>query len=121
MFSTELQFLPSIILRPGQESGRAKGGLASLSKSSLDIRNQRVTTASWRIQAQVLHHGQNRLLWINCYFPCDTRQQVFDETEVQDVLREVETILDRGGFDDVICGGDFNYDDRRDTGFTRIV
>ena len=95
--------------------------LAFLSQSLLDVGQQRLPTISWRLQAEVLHFGQYRLLWINCYFPCDTRQQEFDDTEVRGVMREIETILDSGGYDDVICGGDFNFDDRRDTGFTRLV
>jgi RNase H-fold protein (predicted Holliday junction resolvase) len=37
------------------------------------------------------------------------------------VLTEVENILDNNSFDDLVLGGDFNYDKRRVTGFVLTI
>ena len=58
-----------------------------------------------------------RLLCNNCYFPTDQQTVQYDEVELLPVLTEVENILDNNLFDDLILGGDFNYDKRRVTGF----
>lgn len=106
----------------GQNSGRAKGGLAQLSAKAVGVRKERVSTSSWRLQAQILHcTGGYRLLWINAYFPTDPQVQNYDETELLEVLAEVERIMDSTAYDDCCLGGDLNYDTRRDTGFVRAV
>ena len=42
---------------PDQDNGRARGGLAQLSSNKIGIRKERISTNSWRLQAQVLHFG----------------------------------------------------------------
>ena len=39
---------------PGKDSERAKGGLAQLSSSNLDIKRDIINTSSWRLQAQIM-------------------------------------------------------------------
>ena len=56
---------------PGQDSGRAKGGIAQLSRKSLAVKKDRVATHNYRIQAQVLNFTSCRILWINSYMPTD--------------------------------------------------
>ena len=51
---------------PFQEMGRAKGGLAQLAAKKLDIKKERIKTKNWRLQAQILHVGNYKLMWINC-------------------------------------------------------
>ena len=77
-----------------QDSGRAKGGLAQLDSKDLDIKKERLKTKSWRLQAQVLHFGDYRIIWFNCYFPTDPLTKNFDDVELQTVLTEIENILD---------------------------
>ena len=103
---------------PGQDSGRPKGGLAQISDKSLDIRRERINSRSFRLQAQVLHFGDFKLLWINAYFPTDPQTVNFDQTELLQVQTEIESILDSSNYDEVLLGGDFNYDKRRLTSFT---
>ena len=106
----------------GQDSGRAKGGLAQLSAKALGVRKERVSTTHWRLQAQILHCAEGyRILWINAYFPTDPQLQNYDESELLEVLVEVERLLDSGGYDDCCLGGDLNFDQRRNTGFVRSV
>ena len=106
----------------GRDSGRAKGGLAQIVDKSLNgVKRQRMQVQSWRIQAQILHFGAWRLLWVNCYFPCDPKVLNFNEAELLVVQGELEALLNQGGYDGCICGGDFNYDARRRSGFARSM
>ena len=50
---------------PGQDSGRAKAGLAQLARKELKIKKCRVQTKIYRIQAQILCFPSTRVLWLN--------------------------------------------------------
>ena len=106
---------------PFQDAGRAKGGLAQLSNKSLDIKKERISTKSWRIQAQILHLDDYKIIWLNCYFPTDPQTLQYNDEELTVVLEEIENILDNNVFDDCIVGGDFNFDKVRTSGFANRV
>ena len=76
----------------GQDSGRAKAGLAQLSVKTANVKKTRIVTQSWRIQAQVLDFPTTKLLWINTYLPTDPLTIDFDESELLGVLSEIESI-----------------------------
>ena len=80
-----------------------------------------VKTLGWRIQAQILRFGGFRLLWANVYFPTDPQVLNFDDAELKVVQEELRGILDQGGYDGCICGGDWNYDARRRSGYARSM
>ena len=106
----------------GRDTGRAQGGLAQLcSKALRGVKKEKVLTGSWRIQAEILHFGDFRLLWANVYFPCDPRIVNFDEAELLQVQNELRKVLDNGGYDGCLCAGDWNYDARRTSGFARSM
>ena len=122
MFPNSDSYIVPGVRSEGQDSGRAKGGLAQLSVKDLGVRKERVITSSWRLQAQILHcDGGQRILWFNVYFPTDPRVQNYDESELLPVLNEIEKILESCEYDDCCVGGDLNTDVRRDTGFVRAV
>ena len=106
----------------GRDTGRAQGGLAQINLKSLrGVRKEKVTTLSWRLQAQILHFDDWKLLWVNVYFPTDPRIINFDEAELLVVQQELQAVLNRGGYDGCMCAGDFNYDSRRNSGFARSM
>ena len=106
----------------GQDSGRAMGGLAQLSAKDLSMRKERVTTSHWRLQAQILHcAGGQRILWLNAYFPTDPRVQNYDDSELLQVLNEIEKVMENCDYDDCCLGGDLKIYVRRDNGFVRAV
>jgi hypothetical protein len=105
----------------GRDTGRAKGGLAQLCRKGEGVRKERVMTGSWRLQAQILHFGEWRLLWVNVYFPSDPQLLNYDAEELMAVQAELESILDSGGYDGCICSGDWNYDVRRRSGFAQSM
>ena len=104
-----------------QDSGRPKGGIVQFRDKTIDMRVDRISTKSFRIQAQVLHFPTTRLLWVNCYFPTDPGGENFDEEELLGVLKEIETLMDTVDFDDVLMNGDLNFDPSRSSGFARTV
>ena len=106
----------------GRDTGRAQGGLAQLCSKALGgVKKEKLVTGSWRLQAQILHFGDFRLLWVNVYFPCDPRIVNFDEEELLTVQSELRKLLDNGGYDGCLCAGDWNYDARRTSGFARSM
>ena len=106
----------------GRDTGRAKGGLAQLCSKALGgVKQEKILTGSWRIQAQILHFGSFRLLWANVYFPNDPKIVNFDEAELLTVQSELRKVLDSGGYDGCLCAGDWNYDARRTSGFARSM
>ena len=79
----------------GQDTGWAKAGLSQLARKSLVVRKERVTTSSFRIQAQVLHFPSTQVLWINTYLPTDPQNiHEYDDEELQAVLDQVRELLD---------------------------
>ena len=120
-FSNYDSFVIPGFREPFQDAGRAKGGLAQLSCKQKDIKKERISTKNWRIQAQILHIDDYKIMWINCYFPTDPRTLVFNDEELSAVLDEIEKILDSNVFDDCIVGGDFNFDNARTSGFVNLV
>ena len=103
---------------PFQDSGRGRGGLAQLSWKNLQVKKERILSKNWRVQAQILHFGGYRLIWINCYFPTDPQTLEFDDNELLAAQNEIENILDSNVFDDCVVGGDFNFDSSRNSGFS---
>ena len=65
-----------------QDTGRPKGGIAQLRNKTVDIKVERILTKSFRIQAQVLHFQNSRILWLNSYFPTDPGREKFNEEEL---------------------------------------
>ena len=106
----------------GRDTGRAQGGLAQLSlKTAGGVRSEKVNSPGWRLQAQILHFGGWRLLWVNLYFPNDPKVINFDAAELLVVQAQLQSLLENGGYDHCLCGGDWNYDARRNSGFARSM
>ena len=53
-----------------------------------------------RLQAQILHSENYRIIWLNCYFPTDPQTIQYNDEELSTVLEEIENILDNNVFDD---------------------
>ena len=56
---------------PGQDTGRAKAGLAQLTRKGVQVKKERVATQGYRVQAQILNLPSSRVLWLNTYLPTD--------------------------------------------------
>ena len=68
-FSRKFSEFSSFVIpayRPSeQDSGRTMAALVQLSRKGLDIRKDRVTTKSFRIQSQILNIPTCRIMWFN--------------------------------------------------------
>jgi hypothetical protein len=104
-----------------QDSGRPKAGLAQLNRKGLDISKDRISTSSYRIQAQVLKFPTSRVLWLNTYFPTDPQTVQFDDSELNLVLNEVTKIIEETKCSNIVWNGDLNWDPSRATGFAMAM
>ena len=106
----------------GQDNGRAKAGLAQLSRKTVAVKKDRVITRNSRIQAQTLNFSCTKILWINTYMPTDPQTVgQYDADELVEVLREVEDIINHTQFNDVIWAGDMNWHMERNSHFSKIM
>ena len=60
---------------PGTDSGRGKGGLVQLITKKIKVKKKKLICKSFRLQAQIISVNNLQLLWINCYFPCDSQNR----------------------------------------------
>ena len=116
----ETYFIPAFREKE-RDSGRAKGGLAQLSSTKYKVKTVRIPTKNFRLQAQVLHFPESILLWINSYFPTDPLTVRYNDNELLEVLSEVEDIMDKTEFDNILWAGDLNWDPLRSSGFSETV
>ena len=94
--------------------------MAQLSLKNLAIKKDRVVTRNFRVQAQVLNMASGKLLWMNTYMPTDPQTiDKFDDTELLELLMEVETILTTVAYSAVVWAGDMNWDMQRNSAFSR--
>ena len=105
----------------GQTRGRPKGGLAQLVSDKLDLKIKHVKEESFRIQGKVIEFPATKLLWLNVYFPTDPLTIEFEETELMEVLSDIEKIMNNEDYDDIIIGGDLNWDSSRRSGFSMVM
>ena len=126
MFKKQFQDYFSYIIpgyrAPGQDSGRAKAGLAQLSSKHLKIKKSKISTKSYSVQAQIINFSTTRILWLNTYSPTDPQLvREYDDRDLQELLTEVGEILDNEIYDDVVRGSDLNWYPSRATYFARKV
>ena len=105
---------------PGTDCGRGRGGLVQMSDKSFDIGKKRMSCKSPRIQAQVLNFPSGRLLWINCYMPCDPQKANHDYSELILTLSEIENLVTSNPDCKTIFCGDMNLEVTRNNEFVRI-
>ena len=121
-FPNHFSYVVAAQRSPGQEYGRAKAGLAQLTKKTLQVKKTRVATQGFRVQAQVLSLPSSIVLWLNTYLPPDPQNiGEYDDSVLREVLAEVEAILANTTYDDVVWGSDLNWDIGRKTHFSRTI
>ena len=101
-------------------AGRPKGGLCQFVSKNSEFKKEPVPCQNWRIQSQILHHNQYKLLWINVYLPTDPQTQQLNEYELVSTISDIENIINKSKFSDIVIGGDFNYDESRTSRFCNI-
>ena len=106
----------------GQEYGRAKAGLAQLTRNDFEVKQTRVKTQNYRVQAQILRLSTNNILWINTYFPTDPMIiGDYDDSNLKKVLSEVGDLIKNSNYDDIVWASDINWDADRNTHFAKVV
>ena len=60
--------------------------------------------------------------WLNTYFPTDPQLvNEYDDNDLQELLAELESILTKCNFTDIVWGSDLNWDMKRKTFFASRV
>ena len=98
--------------------GRASGGLAIFWRNSLNTSVKQVNIQSNRVHAVEF---DSKVILINTYFPCDTQNNKFNETELANCLEDINNIISSYPNHKVIVGGDMNCDFSRNTPFVNII
>ena len=92
-------------------SGRPKGGLAILFKSSLAGYVTKLDTHSRRVCALRLHKNDTDIIIINVYVPCDNRLCAnYVNPEYRDVIYAIEIMIEGFSESDFIISADWNTD-----------
>ena len=112
-FSTFNAHVTPAVRENVSQSGRPKGGLCQFVSKDSKFKKEPIPCHNWRVQAQILHLDEYRLLWINVYMPTDPQTMQLDENEVISALNEIERLINSSSFHDVLIGGDINYDNSR--------
>ena len=76
---------------------------------------------SKRLQCQVLSFHDLKILWINCYFPCDQQNNNSDCSELIETLAEIEKLVMGNDQCEILLSGDLNFDQRRENTFMSII
>ena len=101
--------------------GRPRGGLTQFVNKKCNFKKEIILCKSWRLQAEVIHIGTYKLLWVNAYMPNDPQTALFDESETLETLQEIENIFSTAKFHDMILAGDLNMDSSRQTKYVKIL
>ena len=80
-----------------------------------------MTCSSFRLQATKFSLPSSSLLVLNTYFPCDPRNENFDETEVISLLEEINQVSMKSSCSKIILLGDLNCHFQRNNRFTNLV
>ena len=101
--------------------GRGSGGLATLWDKSLTKYVTKIKCSSYRLQATKFSFPSGSLLLLNTYFPCDPRNNNFDEEEVLALLNEMKQLMMFHSCKHNLILGDLNSHFSRQTPFTSII
>ena len=74
-----------------------------------------VNCESWRLQAAIISVGDRKFLIINTYFPTDPKNVNGDNIELENLLAEIRSIVNRANFNYLYIAGDINCDFTRNT------
>ena len=97
--------------------GRPKNGMFIAIPNKISGKIKDISPNHWRLQAILVNAFDRCLLIINSYFPQDSRYVEYKDEGLEETLAEIQEILEKNHFDDVLLVGDINADFTRKTGF----
>ena len=116
-----MYILPAVKSNSQISRGRGIGGLATLWKRSLTKYVSRVDCSSHRLLATKFSFPGGSVLVLNAYFPCDPQNVTFDDTELIELLVEIQLIIERSQCLHVVLAGDLNCHFERHNKFTNTI
>ena len=101
--------------------GRGKGGLATIWDRSLTKYVAKIECENFRLQATKFALPSGSLLVLNAYFPCVPRTANFDDSQLLNLLTEIQMTIHKSDCSRIWLAGDLNSHFARNTKFTNIV
>ena len=101
--------------------GRGIGGLATLWDKCLTKYVSQIKCTSNRLQVTKFSFPSGSLLVLNTYFPCDPRNNNFNEDELLELLAEIKHVMNLQECTFNLVLGDLNSHFSRQTHFTTII
>ena len=101
--------------------GRGKGGLVTMWKKYLTKYVSRVQCNNFRLQATKFSFPNCPVLIINSYFPCDPRTDNFDDSEIVEILGDLQVVIRQAQCGEILLVGDLNCHFQRQTRFSNLV
>ena len=114
----QIIFKPAI--KDNLDKGRPMNGMFTAIPSTLKELITDVSPPNFRLQAVKIKSTVD-ILVISSYFPVDPRTIQFDDTELQEVLTGIKSIIEDNTFEHIIWCGDINTDFIRVTGHVNCV
>ena len=99
-----------IVFKPAIKNGfdgRPSNGMFIAIPTYLKENVTDVSPKSTNIQGIIIKENDTCTLLLNTYFPTDPRKDDFDDTELQLLLSDVSTTIDKSGCDEVILAGGY--------------
>ena len=81
----------------------------------------KVACDNFRLQATSFNFPNGSVLLINTYFPCDPQKDSFDDTELLNLLADIQTLVAQSQCAHVLIAGDLNCHFNRYNRFTYTV
>ena len=113
--------IPNPAVTPTSERGRPVNGMFVAVPENFKSKFKDVSPGFWRLQAVTFESNNVKILLINSYFPVDTQNNRYDETELVETLQFVKKILQENQYQHVLWAGDLNADFIRKSLHTRIL
>ena len=117
----DMYIVPAFKDQSQVSKGRGIGGLATLWDKCLTKYVSQIKCTSYRLQATKFSFPSGSLLVLNTYFPCDPRNNNFNEDELLELLAEIKHVMNSQVCTFNLVLGDLNSHFSRNTRFTTII
>ena len=119
--SYDMHIVPAHKSNDQVSRGRGKGGLATIFRKHLTKYAEKIPCSNFRLLGTKFSFPNSSILLINCYFPCDPRKDNYDDSELLDILTDIDNLIRKSQCSDIILAGDLNCHFQRQTRFTSTV
>ena len=101
--------------------GRGKGGLATIWSKRMTKYVSLIKCSNHRLQVTKFNFPDSPIIIFNVYFPCVPRVANFNDSELINLLADINTSINSANCNNVLIVGDFNCHFSRYTKFCNVI